>query len=93
MDVNARPLDAELDLATAPALARVLADLDARDDVLLDLSTVTFCDARGLRVLREDRERHEVAGGSLRLAGALPAVGRVLMVVGMADAPGAASPA
>jgi anti-anti-sigma factor len=86
MDVHARPADAELDLLTAPALARTLAVLDAGDDVLLDLSRVTFCDARGVRVLWDDRDRHAAAGGSLRLQGAGPAVTQVVTLVGMADA-------
>jgi anti-sigma B factor antagonist len=86
MDVNARPADPELDLLTAPALAVTLAVLDARDDVLLDLSAVTFCDARGVRVLWDDRARHTAAGGSLRLDGARPAVAQVVTLVGMADA-------
>jgi|1186.fasta_scaffold173136_2 anti-anti-sigma factor len=86
MDVHARPADPEIDLLTAPALARSLADLDARDDVLVDLSTVTFCDARGMRVLWHEWHRHTDAGGSFRLAGARPALGDLLTLVGMADA-------
>lgn len=53
----------ELDLATAPELARAL-DLAAADrtDILLDLSGVTFCDLVGLTAL-------ELAGRRLRASG------------------------
>ena len=85
MDVTAHPSATELDLATAPALARALADYAASDDVLLDLSRVTFCDARGVRVLWDDLDRHAAAGGSLRLRGARPNVHDVFALVGMTD--------
>jgi anti-sigma B factor antagonist len=48
----------ELDLATAPELARALASVEG--DVTVDLSAATFADPSGLRVLL-------VAGGGRRV--------------------------
>jgi anti-sigma B factor antagonist len=55
----------ELDMAGAPALRAVLADVDG--DIELDCSGLTFMDCSGLRVLQETRLACETKGVRLRL--------------------------
>jgi anti-anti-sigma factor len=69
----------ELDLATAPELARLLADHSVE---ALDLSRVTFIDAAGVRVLLAGVTR---AGRPLQLRAPSLAVRRVLELAALSD--------
>ncbi len=75
----------ELDLATADALRRAVdgAGRDPRDDVVMDLSAVTFVDCAGLRaVLRSVRSaRHR--GQSLSVTGSSSCVSRLTAACGV----------
>jgi anti-anti-sigma regulatory factor len=67
-------------VATAWSLERDLRRLDPTEDVLLDMSGVTFCDVRALSVLERAWRRHDEAGGSFHLA-AVPETLRLLLVL------------
>jgi anti-sigma B factor antagonist len=62
-------LDGEIDIATAPAIRRVLMAAISGGDVHLavDMSGVTFIDAAGIDVLVAAANRAREAGGSLSL--------------------------
>jgi anti-anti-sigma regulatory factor len=70
----------EIDVANAAAFERDLRGLDPSDDVLLDMSGVTFCDVSALSALERARRRHDRAGGSLHLA-SVPETLRLLLVL------------
>ena len=71
----------EIDILTAPRLEAVLeAAVDAYDDVLVDLSGVTFMDAQGITVLLA---AHRAARGTLRVVDASPQAARVLRIIGV----------
>ena len=65
---------AALDDALRAALERSVSGLD------LELESMTFCDGAGLRVLLRVRQTALVAGKSVRLCSASPAVVRLLCV-------------
>jgi anti-sigma B factor antagonist len=69
----------ELDAASAPMLSRsVGAAIDAgHEDLLLDLSGLSFLDSTGLGVLLGAKRRLARAGGRLQIVCAVPAVLRV----------------
>ncbi|MDH6580498.1 STAS domain-containing protein [Kitasatospora sp. MAP5-34] len=75
-------VEGELDIATADQLSdRITRDLERRSRrarLVVDLSDLEFCDASGLRALREADTAARRLGGQLRLA--IPE-GRVLRVV------------
>jgi anti-sigma B factor antagonist len=73
----------EIDSATAPTLASQLAVVDPGDEVLVDLSAVTFCDSTGIRVLLAALKRQMAGGGSLRLVQVTPPVSRLLEMTGL----------
>jgi len=61
-------VEGEVDLMTAPSLAKALAEAESAGPLTLDLREVTFMDSTGLRVLLEARERLSPgAPGGLRL--------------------------
>ena len=80
-------LGGELDLATEQKLARVLDEVLASTPgvVRLDLSDVTFCDARGLAGLLAARQRLRSAQRGLVLTGVPGHVRRLLAITGVAD--------
>ncbi|MEV4942459.1 STAS domain-containing protein [Streptomyces zaomyceticus] len=78
----------EMDLVTSPRIRRRVHDAVAggRHDVVIDLSSVRFCDSSGVGVLIAARRLLRSCGGRLRLI--LPAdrdghVGRVLDALGV----------
>lgn len=74
----------EVDLATAPELERALdtAIEDGYTDIRVEVSEVTFLDARGLQVLVSAAERLE-PDGMLRLLNPSHRVCRVLQITGL----------
>ncbi len=77
----------ELDLASAPTLARTLAELGAvgAPPIELDLEDVTFIDACGLRIVLTAHELLNGDGGpGLRLVGVSGAARRLFELTGTA---------
>jgi len=72
----------EIDVCTAPALARQL-DQVAGPGVVLDVSGVRFLDAAGLRVLESLEERLRASGGQLVLAAVPRPVRRIVEIIGI----------
>lgn len=75
----------ELDAETAPALAAALADADARDTLVVDLSGVEFIDSSGLRVLLETHHQRLADQRALILSKPSTVVERLLEVAGVSD--------
>lgn len=75
----------EVDISTAPALhEHLLAALAGLgQEVLLDLSGVTFMDASGLRVLVLVNRLLQERGGTLHLLAPAPVICRLLEVTGL----------
>jgi anti-anti-sigma factor len=75
----------EVDCATAPRLARTLAEMteEGRLNLVVDLSGVYFMDSTGLAVLAVAHKRLQQAGGGLVLAGPTSAVRRSLEITGL----------
>ena len=82
-------VEGEVDLMTAPSLAKALAEAESAGDgrLTVDLREVTFMDSTGLRVLLEARERISPgAPGGLRLVvTAGGSVDRLLELVGVRE--------
>ena len=76
-------LDGEIDIATAPAIRRLLMAAIRGGDVHLavDMSGVTFIGAAGIGVLVAAANRAREAGGSLSLLAPSPQVQRLLDVL------------
>lgn len=76
-------LDGEIDIATAPAIRRLLmAAISGGDvDLAVDISDVTFIGAAGIGVLVAAANRAREAGGSLSLLEPSPQVQRLLDVL------------
>lgn len=74
----------ELDPSTAPSVAAVL-EQHRGDDVVVDLSRVSFADSSIVRTLVEERHHALLAGASLGIAGASPRVRRSFELSGVAD--------
>jgi anti-anti-sigma factor len=85
--VTVLALDGELDLATAGELSDALQAQHQRGRaaILLDLSSLSFCDSAGLRVFVKARRQAEEDGGSFAIASPTAIVRRVLEVSGLAD--------
>jgi anti-sigma B factor antagonist len=77
----------ELDLATAPQLARAIAAVNGRPPrVLVDLAAVEFCDSAGLRALLGAAREVEARAGRLVVAVAPGgAVERLLEISGLRE--------
>lgn len=77
----------ELDLVSAPVLSRWVAEQvgEGRRHIRLDLTRLSFCDARGLSALIDVREHVDEAGGELVLAGAPPILRRAIRVTGLEE--------
>jgi anti-sigma B factor antagonist len=75
----------ELDIASAPRLHAVFADLLGRSvvHIVVDLSAVTFCDSIGLSALAVTHNACLAAGGYLCVANPSPALLRILTVAGL----------
>jgi anti-sigma B factor antagonist len=75
----------ELDYHTGPRLRACLDDVPLASGaaLVLDLSGITYCDSTGVSVLAHAYRRTEAAGVTLALAGAAPAVFRLLSFTGL----------
>jgi len=73
-------LAGDLDIATAPALDRALDGV--HDHVVVDLTHVSFLDARGLRVLLQGDDEARRRGHRLWITRAREAVHRVFVLTG-----------
>lgn len=75
----------ELDADDTPTVRRLLAEqvLTGTGSLVLDLSELTFIDSAGLAALIAAHKGTQTAGTSLLLAGASPAVAKVLAVTGL----------
>jgi anti-sigma B factor antagonist len=80
LPISVVSVSGELDLDTAPHLRGILKDLidDGRTTLVVDMTTLEFCDLAGLEALLEARQNTERAGGALRLTGVHGAVNRIL---------------
>jgi anti-anti-sigma factor len=78
-------LSGELNIAAAPMLRERLLGLlgPATGRLIIDLSAVSYTDARGLAVLVGTGRRARLLGGFLRLAAPSPEVARVLSTTGL----------
>lgn len=77
----------ELDLATAPKLRSVLAEVTESGPkaIRIDLGGVTFLDSSAISVLVEAQQRHQADGVGLVLHGLLGHSRRVLEIAGLTD--------
>lgn len=76
----------EVDLATAPDLAEVLAAHGADERALvLDLRETTFLDSSGIRVLVEAHRSGEERGVPFSVVAGTPAVRDLLVTTGVAE--------
>ncbi len=77
----------ELDLVTAPLLARALreAEQDADGDILLDLSRISFMDSSGLAAVLEAVQRNREQRRELTIRPGDGAVIRVLALANVLD--------
>jgi anti-sigma B factor antagonist len=75
----------ELDYHTGPKLKAYLDDapLESGAALVLDLSGISYCDSTGVSVLAHAYQRAEAAGVTLALAGAAPAIFRLLSFTGL----------
>jgi anti-sigma B factor antagonist len=79
-------LRGEIDAHSAPALAGRFETLPAGDDdVVIDMSEVTFMDSSGLRVLIDLHERLAATSRRLVIGSPSQPVTRLLEVAGLAD--------
>jgi anti-sigma B factor antagonist len=74
-------LDMDATFTFEPALERHIAE-DGTERIVLDLTGVDFMDSAGLGALLSTRERAELLGVELRVAGASDTVMRVLEITG-----------
>jgi anti-sigma B factor antagonist len=77
----------EVDLETAPRLARTLNKLidDGATLVVLDAGGIEFLDSSGLRVIVNSRNKLAAAGGRMLIEGMSGAVQRVLEISGLIE--------
>lgn len=75
-------LDGELDIASAEAAANYVTDIidRHRGPVLVDLTALAFCDARGLAALVRMADYAEQKGIPLRLASPSPSLVKILRI-------------
>ncbi|WP_424535819.1 STAS domain-containing protein [Sphaerisporangium viridialbum] len=80
-------LAGDLDLATAGLLAGTLHDLvrSGHATLVVDTSTLDFCDVTGVDALMEGQAAAERAGGRLRLSGVHGFLHRVLELTGLRE--------
>ncbi len=73
----------EIDLATAPQLEERIGAYPGESDLLVDLSSVTFMDSTGLRLLIGAHERAKGGGGSFAVVAPEGPVTKVLSITGV----------
>ncbi|TMR04236.1 STAS domain-containing protein [Actinomadura soli] len=75
----------ELDMASAPVFGAHLAQLigDRGPDVVIDVSSLTFCDAQGLAAFIAADELAHRRGGAVTLAGVRPQLAKILRITGL----------
>jgi anti-sigma B factor antagonist len=75
----------ELDAATTDAALEYVTNVIARSSgpVEVDLTGLSFCDARGLRALAGMSARARTAGRPLRLTGTRPGIAKIMRITGM----------
>jgi anti-sigma B factor antagonist len=75
----------ELDAATAPGAQEYVRQVIERSSgpVAVDLSGVSFCDARGLRALVGMSAAARAAGRRLSLTGARPGIRKIMRITGV----------
>jgi anti-sigma B factor antagonist len=73
----------EVDPATVGALVEDLAALPAEEVVEVDCSAVEFMDSAGVRALTMAAQRHQAAGGSLRVSQPTRVVRRLLEITAL----------
>ncbi|NNF62982.1 MAG: STAS domain-containing protein [Acidimicrobiia bacterium] len=78
-------ISGEIDLATAPELESTLSSRIGAAKTIVDLSTVSFIDSTGLRVLLTVHEAAEKAGGRLVLISADGPVNKLFAITGVHD--------
>ncbi|WP_067461234.1 STAS domain-containing protein [Actinomadura macra] len=75
----------ELDIATdvtfRVALTRIIQDRGP--DIVIDASSLTFCDARGVAAIVAVSDLAERRGGSVTITGVRPQVAKVLRITGL----------
>ena len=74
-------LAGDLDSQTAPALHRLVEELEVPGDTVLDLTGLTFVDSSGLGCLFRLQQRVADAGGVLEAHGACPQVRGAIQLV------------
>jgi anti-sigma B factor antagonist len=74
----------ELDPSTAPSVKAIL-DQHRGDDVLVDLTEVTFADSSIVRILVEERHHARLSGATFGIDGANDRVRRSFELSGVAD--------
>lgn len=81
-------LSGELDLASTSSFEQRVDELLAAgtDQLVIDLSALTFCDSVGLNGLVRAKNRCEQRGGSLRVAGTRGQVAHVIGISGLLGA-------
>jgi anti-anti-sigma factor len=77
------PDDVELDLCSAPSLARQLHQTNPTRDVVVDFQGVRFCDSSGIQVLVAAWHRQTRGGASLRVSNTSPHVTQVFHMMGL----------
>jgi anti-anti-sigma factor len=75
-------VEGEVDMATAPQLARVLLQY-TECDVVVDLSAVGFLDSSGLTALVQAHKRLQQTGHAIRTTGERDAVLTVMRIAGV----------
>ncbi len=75
----------ELDAATTDAALEYVTKVIARSSgpIEVDLTGLSFCDARGLRALAGMADRARTAGRQLRLTGTRPGIAKIMRITGM----------
>jgi anti-anti-sigma factor len=75
-------LGGELDIVSAEAAVRDVIDRCGKP-VVVDLTALAFCDARGLRALLRMASYAERAGCEFRLASARPSLAKIMRITGL----------
>jgi anti-sigma B factor antagonist len=80
-------LSGELDMATAPELTGVLVTIieDGPQEVVLDLSGLSFIDSSGIAALVDSQQRLSEQKRRLSIHGAQPGAVRVFEIAGLVD--------
>jgi anti-anti-sigma factor len=75
----------ELDAATTDVALEYVTQVIARSSgpIEVDLTGLSFCDARGLRALAGMSARARTAGRQLRLTGTRPGIAKIMRITGM----------